>query len=159
MGVEIERKFLVRGEAPLDRGDGVPIRQGYISRDEAIAVRVRRAGERAYLTIKGERSAIERAEFEYEIPVADAEAMLAELCTPPLIEKTRFRVRHGARTFEVDVFAGANDGLVLAEIELASPEEAVELPDWIGREVTDDPRYRNASLAAQPFDRAWLEDG
>ena len=153
MGIEIERKFLVRDRAFLDDVAGVTYRQGYLSTDPDRTVRIRRAGEHGYVTVKGRSHGATRAEFEYEIPVADADAMLA-LCIPPVIEKIRHRVEHAGRTWEVDVFGGANEGLVVAEVELPSEDAVVDVPDWIGDEVTDDPRYFNANLIAHPF-RDW----
>jgi CYTH domain-containing protein len=157
MGVEIERKFLVPDLGFLDGVVGVPYRQGYLSADPDRTVRIRRAGEHALVTIKGRSHGASRAEFEYEIPVADADEMLA-LCVPPLIEKVRHRVEHAGRTFDVDVFAGANEGLVVAEVELPSEDAVVALPPWIGDEVTGDPRYFNANLVANPY-RDWTEHG
>jgi adenylate cyclase len=151
MACEIERKFLVtddrwRGAA---LGPGLLLRQGYLrggGGPNHPVVRVRLAGAEAFLTIKGPGLMI-RAEFEYPIPQADAEAMLAALCTPPVIEKTRFRVPHGGLVWEVDVFAGHLAGLVLAEVELADPAQPVFLPLWVGQEVTQDTRYMNSALA------------
>lgn len=150
MGVEIERKFLVADLAFLEGVVGVPYRQGYLSADPDRTVRIRRAGEHGYVTIKGRSNGASRAEFEYEIPVGDADEMLA-LCVPPLIEKVRHRVEHAGRTFEVDVFGEANQGLVVAEVELPSEDAVVDLPEWIGDEVTGDPRYFNANLVANPY--------
>lgn len=112
---------------------------------------MRRAGERACVTIKGKRQGIARPEFEYPIPVADAEELL-RLCRKPLIEKTRYSVHHAGQVWAVDVFAGANSGLVLAEIELADPEEPFSRPDWLGREVTYDRRYNNSLLNVPPVE-------
>jgi adenylate cyclase len=153
LGIEIERKFLVRDRSVLDESAGLRYRQGYLSRDPDRTVRVRLTGGRAFLTVKGRSEGPTRAEFEYEIPVADAEALLA-LCEGPLIDKTRHRIEHASHTWEVDVFHGANEGLVVAEVELESPGEPVTLPDWIGDEVTSDPRYYNANLVARPY-RSW----
>ncbi len=153
MGIEIERKFLVRDAAVLDGIEGVAYRQGYLSLDPERTVRVRRAGDRAFLTIKGRTVGATRAEFEYEIPLDDAEAMF-HLCVAPIIEKVRHRVPHAGRTWEVDVFGGANEGLVVAEVELPSEVAIVVLPPWVGDEVTDDPRYYNANLAGHPY-RDW----
>lgn len=149
MGVEIERKFRVR-EDFQPRGTGTRIVQGYLSRDPARTVRVRIAGDRAYLTVKGETHGARRSEFEYEIPAADARAMLA-LCAPPLVEKTRRRVPYAGHTWEVDVFHGANEGLRVAEVELRDEAEDVTLPPWVTVEVTGEKRYYNASLIAHPF--------
>ena len=153
MGVEIERKFLVRDRGFLHGVAGVAYRQGYLSTDPDRTVRIRRAGEHAYITVKGRSQRATRAEFEYPIPLADADEMLA-LCIPPVIEKVRHRIELAGRTWEVDVFGGANEGLVVAEVELPSEDAVVDLPDWIGDEVTDDPRYFNANLIAHPF-RDW----
>jgi len=150
VGVEIERKYLVGDTGFLDGVEGIPYRQGYLSTDPDRTVRIRRAGPHAYVTVKGRTHGATRAEFEYEIPVDDAEAML-ELCLPPLIEKTRHRIEHAGRVWEVDVFDGANAGLVVAEIELPSEDADLELPAWVGAEVTDDRRYLNANLVAHPF--------
>jgi CYTH domain-containing protein len=153
MGVEIERKFLVRDRGFLDDVVGIGYRQGYLSTDPDRTVRIRRAGLHGYITIKGRSRGATRAEFEYEIPLDDADALL-EQCLPPLVEKVRHRVEHGGRTWEVDVFGGANDGLVVAEIELPSEDAVLDVPSWIGDEVTDDPRYFNANLIAHPY-REW----
>ena len=153
MGVEIERKFLVRDIGVLDAVEGVAYRQGYLSTDPSRTVRVRRAGEHGYITVKGRSHGATRAEFEYAIPATDADEML-KLCIPPVIEKVRHRIEHAGRTWEVDMFGGANEGLVVAEVELPSEDAVVDLPEWIGEEVTDDPRYFNANLIAHPF-RAW----
>ena len=157
MGTEIERKFLVRDPSVLAGATGVRYQQGYLSTDPERTVRVRRAGGRAFLTIKGLSSGATRAEFEYGIPVADAEELMA-LCAGPVIEKTRHRIEHAGRTWEVDVFEGDNDGLILAEVEIDSPEAQVEIPGWVGDEVTADPRYYNANLVSRPY-RRWGTPG
>lgn len=149
MPLEIERKFLVTGDS-WQVGEPVRMRQGYLSRDPACNVRVRVAGETAWLTIKGATDGISRAEFEYDIPVADAEALLA-ICDGPLIEKERYFVPVGDHVFEVDEFFGDNTGLVLAEIELSSEDEVFERPDWLGQEVSGEKRYYNLSLSVTPF--------
>lgn len=157
MATEIERKFLVIGDAwRAGASEGEPIRQGYLTQGSPVSVRVRLRAGRAFLTIKRERTARERAEFEYEIPLGDAQAMLAELSEGRLVEKTRYKVEHGGRIWEIDAFAGANAGLVLAEVELERAHAPLALPPWAGREVTDDPRFRSASLAERPFDPGWL---
>lgn len=153
MGVEIERKFLVRDPSVLEGNEGIPYRQGYLSTDADRTVRIRRAGQHAYVTIKGRSHGATRAEFEYEIPLDDADALLA-LCLPPIIEKVRHRVPHAGLVWEVDVFGGANDGLVVAEVELPSEDTVVDLPSWVGAEVTGDPRYYNANLITNPY-RYW----
>lgn len=153
MGVEIERKFLVNGEGwrqPPERQQRLS--QGYLSRDPARTVRVRIAGQQAFLTIKGATVGATRAEFEYEIPLADATQLLA-LCDGPVVDKIRHLASVGGMGWEVDEFLGANAGLVLAEIELQSEAQTFERPTWLGDEVTGDGRYVNANLAAHPFSR------
>lgn len=147
MGVEIERKFLVRNESwRLGATPGVPIRQGYLSgAEDRASARVRREGERASLTVKGP-GGLTRAEYEYVIPVAEAEEMLATLCGP-VLGKQRHGLRHAGLDWTVDVFEGPLAGLVLAEVELSSADQPVEIPSWAGTEVTDDPAYRNIALA------------
>ena len=154
MAQEIERKFLVVGDAWRALAEGVVYRQGYLSTDADRTLRVRTVGAKGYLTVKGITVGATRTEFEYEIPVADADAMLDELCLRPIIEKTRHKIPFDGLVWEVDVFAGDNDGLVVAEVELASEDQEFRLPDWIGEEVTDDPRYYNANLVAHPY-KAW----
>jgi adenylate cyclase len=155
MGIEIERKFLLCSDDWRQEADqGCEYRQGYLQGDTSIAVRVRVAGDAAWLTIKGDADGIIRREFEYPIPVADAVDMLAHLCRQPPIEKRRHRVRYGRHVWEIDVFHGTNAGLVLAEIELASANEVFERPPWLGEEVSTDPRYFNASLSRHPY-REW----
>ena len=152
MGIEIERKFLVVGDGWRDQvEDEIRLVQGYLTEDARTTVRVRIRGETAYLTIKGATQGISRLEFEYPIPVADAETLLHELAVSPLIEKIRYRVRHGGHLWELDVFAGANAGLVLAELELETVDEVFARPDWLGAEVSDDPRYFNVNLAQWPY--------
>jgi len=153
VGVEIERKFLVLrgawpGAASIDTS--TRLQQGYLSRERGRSVRVRRAGERAFLTIKGAAEGLARPEFEYEIPLADAGPLLA-LCARPLIDKVRHVVHHEGHTWEVDEFAGANAGLLVAEIELETEGESFARPPWLGEEVTHDPRYLNSNLVLHPF--------
>jgi adenylate cyclase len=149
---EIERKFLVASDAWRTlAAHGEHYRQGYLSTDPARAVRVRVAGTAAYLTVKGPSSGAARAEYEYSIPLAHAEEMLDRLCLRPLIAKTRYRVDHGGSTWEVDVFEGDNAGLVVAEVEIEDEAQPIDLPPWVGREVTGDGRYANASLVARPY--------
>lgn len=149
MATEIERKFLVLGDA-WRTGSGTRICQGYLNRDKTRTVRVRIAGEQAYLTVKGATQGNTRAEFEYEIPVQDAEQLLT-LCDGPTIDKVRRKITHGDHVWEVDEFLGLNAGLVVAEIELASEDEAFAKPAWVGREVSDDARYFNSQLATNPY--------
>lgn len=149
MAVEIERKFLVTGTA-WRTGDGIKYRQGYLNRHPERTVRVRVAGDDAWLTIKGLSEGPTRLEFEYVVPKVDAEQLL-NLCERPLIEKTRHQVHHGGKTWEVDEFLEENAGLIIAEIELSSESEAFDQPSWLGKEVTDDARYFNSSLSMRPF--------
>lgn len=158
MGTEIERKFLVRkGYAPDT--PGVHYMQGYLAsgRDGA-TVRVRVAGEKAFLTIKGPPDGISRLEFEYPIPPSEARIMLKLLSRGQLVEKTRHKVVYAAHTWEVDIFHGENEGLVTAEVELSRPDEPVMLPDWVCAEVSEDSRYSNACLARRPYSMWGKED-
>lgn len=154
MPTEIERKFLVNGDAWRSLAVGVVYRQGYIPAARGRTVRVRVAGDKGFLTIKGPTIDIARAEFEYAIPVTDALEMLQTLCEPPLIEKTRYKIEWAGLVWEVDEFEGDNRGLVMAEVELADPNQSIAFPEWIGTEVSDDPRYFNSNLAQHPY-RQW----
>jgi adenylate cyclase len=159
MGVEIERKFLIReGFESQWKGDvnGIPYVQGYLCRERGRTVRVRIAGPKAYITIKGEVQGISRSEFEYAIPLEDAHAMLL-LCDGPLIEKTRHLIPHEGHVWEVDVFHGKNEGLIIAEIELTKETQDVPIPEWVGKEVTGDHRYYNSCLAVHPLG-VWQEE-
>ncbi|MFA9218452.1 MAG: CYTH domain-containing protein [Sphingomonadaceae bacterium] len=151
MGVEIERKFLLRGDAWRELGQPVLLRQGYLSSHKDRVVRVRIEGEGAVMTIKGRNVGATRGEWEYPIPLADAAELLDRLCEQPLIEKYRRRIAVGAHVWEVDEFLGANAGLVVAEIELGAEDEAFDKPEWVGDEVTDDLRYLNSSLIRHPY--------
>ncbi len=153
MGQEIEHKFLVDKARWRPSGPGVLIRQGYLSTDKERVVRIRSAGPDAYITIKGPGH-ISRAEFEYAIPLDDANVMLDQLCLPSIIDKTRYEENVGGHKWQIDVFHGDNDGLVMAEIELRREGEAFEKPDWALQEVSEDPRYFNASLSKAPF-KTW----
>ena len=151
MGREIERKFLVNGDAWRSLGHGTRYRQGYLSTVKERTVRVRTIADKAYLTVKGVTEGISRAEFEYEIPVEDANALLDGLCERPLIDKVRYKIPLGNHTWEVDEFFGDNAGLIMAEVELESEDQTFEMPEWIGREVSNDSRYFNANLIANPY--------
>ncbi|BCO08246.1 CYTH domain-containing protein [Desulfolithobacter dissulfuricans] len=152
MGLEIERKFLVRGDAWRKEATGIPYRQGYLCLDRKRTVRVRTIDERQGLvTIKGASTGATRMEFEYPVPVQDALTMLDNLCEKPLIEKKRYTIRENGHTWEVDEFFGENQGLVIAEIELTSEDQEFTRPDWVGKEVTGDPRYFNSSLIRAPY--------
>ena len=152
MGKEIERKYLVAGTAWRELARGVRYRQGYLSTVKERTVRVRTVGDRGYLTVKGVTVGATRHEFEYEIPANDAAALL-ELCEQPLVEKIRYAIPFGGLTWEVDEFEGANRGLLVAECELSSEDQRIELPPWVGQEVTGDPRYFNSNLIAHPFSK------
>lgn len=154
MKTEIERKFLVVGDAWRALAQGVAYRQGYLCRAGGCSVRVRIAGEKAFLTVKGRTSGITRAEYEYEIPLADGEELLGNLAEKPIITKTRRKIPYAGFVWDVDEFHGANQGLILAEIELEREDQPFDKPAWIGEEVTGDPRYGNAALAQRPFS-AW----
>jgi adenylate cyclase len=151
MGTEIERKFLVVGDAWRSLAEGTHYRQGYLSSVKERTVRVRKAGDTGTLTIKGVSMGATRPEYEYEIPADEAHEMIDQLCETPIIEKNRYRIPHGDVTWEVDEFLGVNKGLVVAEVELDSEDQTFEKPDWIGEEVTANPKYFNANLVARPF--------
>jgi len=152
MGVEIERKFLVSNDNWRSQADaGDHYRQGYLSHDPLRSVRVRIAGERAWLNIKHATSSIRRLEYEYPIPLADAQEMLETLRIDDCVDKIRYHVKHAGHVWEVDVFEGRNAGLIVAEIELDDEDEAFDKPDWLGSEVSDDPRYYNMNLAQHPY--------
>ncbi|RKD96884.1 CYTH domain-containing protein [Marinifilum flexuosum] len=149
MAIEIERKFLVNQDLLPLPNDGKKLIQGYIWSDPQKSLRIRIAGEKAFLTIKSGNDILKRSEFEYEIPMTDAHELL-ELCDAK-IEKTRYLIPMAQYTWEVDVFHGDNQGLIVAEIELASSEEQIKLPEWIDQEVSNDPKYLNVSLIENPF--------
>ena len=154
MALEIERKFLLKNDTwkPLIKEE-ILIKQGYLNSEKERTVRVRTYGDKGVITIKGKNNNLTRKEFEYPIPLADVMEIL-ELAEMPIIEKTRFIVINDGNTWEIDVFKGVNKGLVVAEIELESETEKFEIPDWIGEEVSADPKYYNASLIKHPF-TAW----
>ncbi len=153
MGIEIERKFLVRDDSwrSLLTIPGVLLRQGYLAGGPPATIRVRTDGVQAWLTIKGPVEGIRRAEFEYPIPVADAEEILAHHCMGPVIEKIRHRLPHGELTIELDEFRGENAGLLVAEVELPSEDTLFSPPAWLGEEVTGDYRYHNSQLVRHPY--------
>lgn len=157
MAIEIERKFLVKNDSWREGAQGQKYMQGYMSRGKVATVRVRITEQGAFLTIKGKPTVQEetisaaKLEFEYPIPVADAKEMLNLLCEGPIIEKTRYCIEQNGLTWEVDQFYGENSGLIMAEVELESEDQEITLPSWIGREVTSDTRYYNASLAEKPY--------
>ena len=158
MGIEIERKFLVANDAwRKDVISEAHLKQGYLANQERASVRVRIGDGRAYLNIKSATLGIRRSEFEYEIPISDAEEMLEQVAIRPFIGKTRYRVKCGEHIWEVDLFHGENEGLIVAEIELAAEDESFEMPEWAGKEVSDDVRYFNVCLVKRPFCR-WDEN-
>lgn len=156
MAVEIERKFLVKNNQFKKDASSTIYYQGYLCSGSGPTVRVRIAGEDAYITIKGKHSGISRLEYEYPIPVSEAQALLEEICHQPIIHKRRYRKEHKGFTWEIDEFYGDNEGLTLAEIELPSEDQSFEKPPWIGREVSHDGRYYNASLRSYPY-KEWRD--
>jgi CYTH domain-containing protein len=156
MALEIERKFLVASDEWREGEPGVWICQGYLSRDPERTVRVRLVGGKGFLTIKGRPTDISRMEFEYGIPETEAHELL-DLCQPPLLEKIRHRRWHEGRLWEIDEFMGSNAGLVVAEIELADPDDEFARPPWLGIEVSDDPSYYNSRLVERPWCE-WREE-
>lgn len=153
MGLEIERRFLVRGDPWTAWEGGVRLAQGYVARESGNTVRVRLAGDDAWLTIKGPSAGAARAEFEYAIPVADAGGLLA-LSRGIVIDKTRWKVPFAGWIWDVDRFHSDNEGLAIAEVELPREDAPVELPPWVGLEITGDHRYANSALASHPWS-AW----
>lgn len=151
MAKEIERKFLVdQTKLPILKNPHV-IKQGYIPTKETATVRIRISNEKAFLTLKGKATGLTRSEFEYFVPLDDAEKMLQELCSSPLIEKKRYLIPYKGHIWELDIFEGDNEGLIVAEIELDNENEVFERPQWITKEVSFDPRYRNANLTTFPY--------
>ncbi|MCK7501223.1 MAG: CYTH domain-containing protein [Comamonadaceae bacterium] len=152
MGIEIEHKFLIRDERWRQLVErSVRMRQGYLTSDVRCSVRVRVAGGQGFLNIKSGTLGIQRSEYEYPIPLAEAEEILDTLCEKPLLEKTRHFVRSGGRVWEIDEFAGDNTGLIVAEVELSHPDELFARPDWLGEDVSHDIRYYNSQLARHPY--------
>ena len=151
MAKEIERKFLVKSDAWRKLAEGTLYRQGYLNSVKERTVRIRTVGNEAFLTIKGLTVGATRSEYEYPIPMADCNAMLDTLAEKPIIEKKRYKIKNEGLTWEVDEFFGDNQGLIVAEVELQSEAQTFAKPDWIGEEVTGDPRYFNANLIKHPF--------
>lgn len=151
MAIEIERKFLIDLDKVDNLKNGYRIKQGYIKTKDNTVVRVRIRDDEGFLTIKGENKGASRLEFEYGIPLEDANEMLEKLCSSPIIDKTRYLINHNNHTWEIDIFYGENDGLVIAEVELESENEVVELPLWIKEEVTGNKKYYNSNLLDNPF--------
>lgn len=155
--VEHERRFLVVGNEWRREAVPSPIRQGYLGGSGRVSVRVRRRGEQAFLTLKSKSRGASRVEFEYPIPAEHADYLLSWGCDRLPIEKVRYEVTWGGRLWEIDEFQGANRGLVLAEIELDHPDEPLDFPSWIGREITGDTRFSNSHLYLHPF-RSWAAE-
>ena len=150
MAIEIERKYLVDLENVVLQ-NGIDIKQGYIKTADNTVVRVRIKGKKGFLTIKGENVGASRLEFEYEIPLEEADEMLEKLCSNPIIDKTRYEIQHENHLWELDVFYGENDGLVVAEVELEDENEKISLPSWVKEEVTGDIKYYNNQLMKNPY--------
>lgn len=151
MGIEIERKFLIDINKVDTLKNGCQIKQGYIQTIDHTSVRVRIRDKEAFLTIKSKNTGISKLEFEYAIPMQDAQDMLNNLCQTSFIDKTRYLLKHEGHLWEIDIFEGSNKGLVVAEIELESEDEVFTLPDWVTKEVTDDTRYFNSNLIEHPY--------
>jgi len=153
MAREIERKFLVSSKSYRHLAEPVYYRQGYLSTDKERIVRVRIEGDKAYLTVKGATNGITRIEYEYEIPMAEAEQMLEELCRKPIIEKDRYKIENDGMVWEVDEFHGLNEGLVVAEVHLNREDQELSKPEWIGEEVSHEPKYFSSSLVQNPYSK------
>lgn len=151
MGIEIERKFLLKNEVWRDLAEGVYYRQGYLNSAMERTVRVRTINEKGFLTIKGVADGATRLEFEYEIPKDECNIMLDDLAEKPVIEKNRYKVDYKGLVWEIDEFFGENRGLIVAELELESEDQKFEIPEWVGEEVTGDPRYFNSNLINHPY--------
>ncbi len=151
MGTEIEKKFLLAGDGWQQLARGIAYRQGYLCSQKERTVRVRTIEDKGFLTVKGVSVGATRLEYEYEIPVEDANDLLDELCEKPIIEKKRYKIEYRGFVWEVDEFFGENRGLVVAEIELEREDQQFDKPDWIGNEVTDDQRYFNSNLFKTPY--------
>ena len=151
MAKEIERKFLVKNLDWKSQANGTLYRQGYLNSEKERTVRVRTIDDKAFITVKGITTGVTRMEFEYEIPFADATQMLDKLVEKPIIEKYRYKLAQDGLVWEIDEFLGDNAGLVVAEVELADAQQALVRPDWLGEEVSADPRYFNNNLVANPY--------
>jgi len=151
MGIEIEKKFLLKNDQWRKLADGVDYCQGYLNIEKNSTVRVRTIGKKGFLTVKGISRGAIRAEFEYKIPMDDAREMLNTLCKRPLITKKRYTIKSNDMVWEIDEFFGENEGLIVAEVELTSEQQKFTIPDWVGEEVTNDPRYFNSNLVKTPY--------
>lgn len=150
MKYEIERKFLVKDQWPRP-DEGLHCKQGYISADAERIVRIRIMGEKGWITIKSIKTELTRIEYEYEIPIDEADFLLENVCMKPLIEKKRYTVSSLDMIWEIDEFYGANSGLIVAEVELEHEDQQIQIPEWAGTEISDDPRYFNANLSKAPY--------
>ncbi|WP_456449207.1 CYTH domain-containing protein [Thiolapillus sp.] len=158
MGIEIERKFLLASDGWRQHVEKtLEMRQGYLSRDAQSSVRVRICGEQADINIKSTRDGIHRLEYEYAIPMEDAQELMKHVAHRPVIEKKRHIVHIGRHCWEIDEFYGENEGLVVAEVELEAVDEPYERPDWLGREVSTDARYYNSNLSKLPY-KYWKDE-
>ena len=151
MGMEIERKFLIDISKIQTLENGTHIKQGYIQTADQTVVRIRIKEQNAYLTIKGENEGIKRLEFEYSIPLADAHQMIDEVCSKNVIDKTRYELKIENHIWEIDIFHGQNDGLIVAEVELENENEDICFPNWVIEEVTNDAKYYNSNLITHPY--------
>ncbi len=151
MGIEIERRFLVIDDSWRHGVTGTKYRQGYLYFQDYGVLRLRIAGDQAFLTVKMLQDNLSALEYEYEIPFRDAKEMMTKLCDRPPVEKIRYRIPHEKMIWEVDVFLGDNEGLIIAEVELTHTEQVIALPPWAGKEITDDRKYLNASLYKNPY--------
>jgi CYTH domain-containing protein len=153
MGIEIEKKYLVKGEEWKKEAQGKLYKQGYLSSNPDCTVRIRTVEDKGYLTIKGKTSGATRREYEYQISYQDALEMLAELCEKPIIEKVRYKITYQGLIWEVDEFRGENLGLVVAEVELKDENQQIILPAWVDREVTSEQKYYNSNLFKHPYSK------
>ncbi len=151
MAYEIERKFLVVNQSYRENAEGVLYKQAYLNSSSDRIVRIRIIGQKGYITIKGPSEGCKRLEFEYEIPYSDAQIMFECLCEKPILEKYRYKVNINDLTWEVDEFMGENKGLIIAELELPNEKHSFTIPNWLGQEVTNDPKYYNSNLIKNPF--------
>ena len=151
MGMEIERKFLVDKNKLPHLANGYTIKQGYVQTQDYTTVRIRIRDTQGFLTIKSKNKGASRLEFEYPIPLLDAQEMLTHICQDTLVEKTRYLIPYDGHTWELDIFKGLNEGLIIAEIELNGEDETFTLPNWVTTDVTDDVRYFNSNLLHTPY--------
>lgn len=153
MGIEIERKFLVKSDEWKSLGNRIFYQQGYLLSDKYRTIRIRTIEEKGFITIKSSVKGISRNEFEYEIPVEEAKLILETLCEKPFIKKYRTKIQLNELVWEIDEFLDDNDGLIIAEVELANENQKIDIPNWIGEEVTGDMKYFNSMLTKNPFNK------